>query len=313
MKSWLPTIPHTLTSSPESLKYLIIAPPKWGKTTLFSTCPNCLLMAFESGYGFVECPKIVVNSWKKKGKEQGVDEDDSGLIFASAYQVIEELEKENPYSLIIIDTIDEAIKMCQTYNCERAGVEHPSEGGDYGRGWSKLVIEPFRNFYGRLSRLGVGLVAITHSKEQTDKDKFGKDRFRRATSLSDSISQFVVAQSDVIMHGFLARRRKNKKDRDRYVSFDGTDEILAGSRISKIYIPNKYILAGPGAGWAQWKSFFTNSPEAGKKAEEDFHRLYTGIDDENIEYPVETTYAKAQEVNITRTSTNRETRPKVIK
>jgi AAA domain len=292
MSSWLPKQAHTISSSPEKLKYLVIAPPKWGKTTLFAGCPNCLLIAFEAGYGFVECPKIVVTGWNRSIKErrQGPSVDEDGLIYSSAMEVVEELERSNEYDLIIIDTLDEAVKMCSQYHCEKAHVEHPSEGGDYGRGWSKLVTEPVRAFYGHLARLGVGLAAITHSKEHNDKDKFGKDRFRRATTMSDAIQQFVVAQSDVIMHGFFSRRRRGKKDRDRYVSFDGSDEIVAGSRINpnKVYIPNKYILAPEGKGWEQWIGFFANTPEAGKQAEKEFVKLAHGVDDENLVEEVET-------------------------
>jgi AAA domain len=284
--SWLPKQAHTISSSPEKLKYLIIAPPKWGKTTLFSGCPNCLLLAFEAGYGFVECPKVVVNTWNRslKARSQGPLEDDDGLVYSSALEVVEELERFNPYTLIIIDTIDEAVKMCSQYNCEKAHVEHPSEGGDFGRGWSKLVTEPVRQFYGRLARLGSGLATITHSKETSEKDKFEKNRFRRATTLSDAIQQFVVAQSDVIMHGFYLRKRRAKKDRDRYVSFDGSDEVIAGTRInpSKVYIPSKYILAPEGKGWEQWTTFFQSSPEAGKAAEKEFVRLASGADDESL-------------------------------
>jgi hypothetical protein len=320
--SWLPKQAHTISTSPEKMKYLVIAPPKWGKTTLFAGCPNCCLLAFEAGYGFVECPKIVMTKWNRSLRErkEGPTVDDDGLIYVTAMEAVEELERSNEYDLIIIDTLDEAIKMCSQYNCEKAHVEHPSEGGDYGRGWSKLVTEPFRHFYGRLARLGVGLASITHSRESNDKDKFGKGRFRRATTLSDSIQEFVTAQSDVIMHGFFSRMRRGNKDRDRYVSFDGTDEIVAGSRIKpkKAYIPTKYILAPEGKGWEQWVGFFENTPEAGKQAEKDFVRLSTGIDDENLTEPetdtetyVKEKTTKTASATANTTNSNSETRPRI--
>jgi hypothetical protein len=102
------------------------------------------------------------------------------------------------------------------------------------------------------------------------------------------VQQFIHAQSDLIMHGFFGRRRKGKKDRDRIISFDGTDEVMAGTRIRQVYIPNKYIvtpptlddLTGP---WKQWSKFFSNSPEAGEKAEHTFINLFEGVSDETIE------------------------------
>jgi hypothetical protein len=110
--------------------------------------------------------------------------------------------------------------------------------------------------------------------------------------------------------------RRGNKDRDRYVSFDGTDEIVAGNRIKpkKAYIPTKYILAPEGKGWEQWVGFFENTPEAGKQAEKDFVRLSTGIDDENLtELETDTeTYVK-EKTNKTAiaTTNNSETRPRI--
>lgn len=89
------------------------------------------------------------------------------------------------------------------------------------------------------------------------------------------------------MHGFFARRRKGQRDRDRYITFDGNNELMAGTRIRKVYIPNKYIVTPPSRTddslpWQQWASFFTNSPEAGKLAEQEFVQLYRGTDDEHL-------------------------------
>lgn len=276
--------------SPEHLKYLIIAPPKWGKTTFFSGVPNACLLAFEAGYASAECPIVVVTHWDRpyKEKKEGWGEDEHGVVYTSAMELMEELERANPYDFLILDTVDMAAKLCTDYHCDLARVEHPSDGGDYGRGWDLLQTGPFRKFYNRLVKLGVGVAAITHAKERTDKDKFSKDRFRRETSLPTGIQQFIHSQSDVIMHGFFSRRRKGQHDRDRYISFDGSNEVMAGTRIRQVHIPNKYIVAPPmhddlSFPWKQWLKFFTDSPKAGLTAEEQFAKLSVGRDDENIE------------------------------
>lgn len=285
----LPTNAPQIILRPEKLKYLMIAPPKFGKTTFFSGVPKCCLLAFEAGYSSAECPIIVITNWDRPYKErkEGWNEDEQGIVYTSAMEVLEELENYNPYDFIIIDTIDMATKLCSDYHCEIAKVQHPSEGGDYGRGYDLLQTAPIRKFYNRITKLGVGVAAITHCKERMDKDKFNRDRFRRETSLPGGVQQFVHAQSDVIMHGFFARRRRAQKERDRYISFDGTDEVMAGTRIRRIYIPNKYIVRPPSRidlslPWKQWSEFFSDNPNAGEKAEKDFIRLFEGADDENI-------------------------------
>lgn len=319
--SLLPTVAPKLMLNPTKLKYLCIAPPKWGKTTFFSGCPKCCLLAFEAGYASAECPIVVVTHWDRgyKQRKQGWDEDESGIVYTSAMEVLEELERSNPYQFIIIDTIDQAVKLCSDYHCDLARVQHPSEGGDFGRGWDLLQTGPIRKFYNRITKLGVGVAAITHSKERVDKDKFDKNRFRRETSLPGGVQQFIHAQSDVIMHGFFARRRKGQKERDRYISFDGTNEIMAGTRVRKVFIPNKYIVDSPTRDnltlpWSQWANFFTNNPMAGEEAEKRFIKLYEGVDDETIDSDVEQTvsetrksYDQEKVTNPNKNSTNKQT------
>lgn len=285
----LPTVAKAIVWKPSKLKYLLIGPPKWGKTTFFSGCPKACLLAFEAGYAEVDLPKIVITAWERSYKErkQGWDEDEDGIVYTSAMEVIEELENYCPYEMIIIDTLDIATKMASEYHCRLARVEHPSEGGDYGRGWDLLQTRPIRMFYNRLVKLGIGVAAITHSTEKSDPDRFGVSKPKRETSLPGKVQHFAHTQSDVIMHAFFGRRRKGQKERDRVISFDGSDTLMAGTRIRKVYIPNKYVVTPPtrtddSPPWKQWEAFFNNNPEAGKLAETDFVKLFTGKDDEQL-------------------------------
>jgi hypothetical protein len=307
----LPTIAKAIIWRPSRLKYLLIGPPKWGKTTFFSGCPNVCLLAFEAGYSEVDCPKIVITCWDRSYKERklGWDEDEDGVVYTSAMEVIEELENYCPYDMVIIDTLDVATKMASDYHCRLARVEHPSEGGDYGRGWDLLQTKPVRIFYNRLVKLGIGVAAITHSTEKKDPDKFGKVKPKRETSLPGKVQHFAHTQADVIMHAFRARRRKGQKERDRCITFDGTDELMAGTRIRKVYIPNKYIVTPPSRDddsppWKQWESFFTNNPESGKLAEEQFVKLFRGSDDEYLTEEEDTT-TKQEQDNVKEKATSR--------
>jgi hypothetical protein len=315
--SWLPTVSPPIDLQPEKLKYLMVAPPKFGKSTLFGGCPNVLMLAFEAGYEQIHCPKVVVTSWDRsfKARKQGPEEDDRGIVYASAMEVVEELERSNTYDLIMIDTIDEAVKLCSKYHCDQARVSHPSEGGDYGRGWAVLQTDPFRHFYNRLVKLGCGVACITHSKEKESKDKKGRDRVKRETSLPTGIQEFVYAQSDVILYGFFGRKRKGQRKRDRYISFDSSTETMTGTRLTDIYIPDRYIIEPPVKGdlarpWKQWMSFFDNNPESGQQAEKDFIRLIKGLDDESLEEEEETEQKEVSHVK-EKVSTNSESKFKV--
>lgn len=302
MKSLLPLTGRSIVRNPTKLKYLLIAPPKWGKTTFFSGVPGVVLLAFEAGYSDVDCPKVVLTCWDRPYKEKklGWEVDDDGVVYCSATELIEEMESNCPYSLAIIDTLDMATKMASDYYCEKANVTHPSEGGDWGRGFDILQTRPIRMFYSRLVRLGIGVACITHSTEKVN-DKFAFGKVKRETSLPGKVQGFAHTQSDLIMHGFYSRRRQGQKDRDRFISFDGTDYLMAGTRIRKVYIPNKYIVTPPTRNddsppWKQWETFFTNNPDAGKLAEKQFVSLYRGRQDESIEDELTETTTKQNKV-----------------
>jgi len=288
-KKYFPTKPHIGSAMPERMKYLLLAPPKWGKTTFLAGTPGALLLAFEEGHAFVECHKIVITSWYARLQDRGVHEDDQGIKYSSALEILEALEavKPCPYKMIIIDTVDAAVKMCTDYECFNAKIQHPSDGGDYGKGWDLYQTTPFRRFYNRIVKLGVGVGCTSHIREDWKPNKYGEQLYRRNSTLPAGIERFIHAQSDVIINGTYARKRKGQITRDRVVSFDGSDEVMAGTRITKIRIPNKYIVDSPqkdiAAPWKQWANFFVHSPAAGEEAEKRYLNLASGKDDEALE------------------------------
>lgn len=289
----LPSVPTKSLRKPERLKYFCLAEPKWGKTTLFSGINNCLLLAFEEGHAFVEAKKIIIDKWdtdfrtKKNGGSWS--EDGDGNTHSTAIETIEALEAiaangDLPYEFILVDTADMASKMCTDHHCSEAGVEHPADGGDFGKGWDLLQTSPFRRWFGRLVKLGVGLACTSHIKVTEDPKQKGK--FKRESTLPSGIQRFIHTQADVIINGSFGRLRKGQQDRDRIISFDGSNDVLAGSRIRGAYLPKKYIVEGPtvedqSIPWKQWCKFFEDD-NYGKEAERQYNLLINGRDDEHV-------------------------------
>jgi hypothetical protein len=276
---YFPTKVHVEVPKPERLKYFFLAPPKFGKTTFFSGVENALLLAFEEGHMWANCLKIVITDWTPPtlGSRGPSQDDETGIVYATAMEIIEALETHNPFKFIIIDTADMASKMCTDYELGRAKLPHPSDGGDYGKGWDIYQTTPFRRFYNRLVKLNVGIGCTSHIKEEWRRDKYGVEIYKRESTLPSGIQKFIHTQSDVIINGFFGvkRPRRGKQIRDRIISFDGSDEVMAGTRIQRVYIPNKYISVPPTdedttLPWRQWCSFFENSPKAGQEAEKEY-------------------------------------------
>lgn len=252
----LPNKPTEAIRDPRRLKYLLIGQPKWGKTTLMCGIPDALLLAFEEGHAFHKVHKVIIDAWDRPyaEKKEGWDEDDDGNRHAGLQEVSEAILASDKFPFIIMDTVDAAAKMCLDYHYAKKNIEHASDAGDYGKGWDVCLTQPFRRFIGPIIRSGRGIGFITHS--QVIERKIGNSKISRAeTTLPSQVQKFLHTQADVIMHASFGRRVSGQKDRDRVITMDGSNEILAGSRIRGLPMPRKFVV-DPDDPWKQWSGFF---------------------------------------------------------
>lgn len=280
---FLPDKPTLAIRNPVRLKYLIIGQPKWGKTTFACSVPNSLLLAFEEGHAFHETHKVIVDAWDKPFSERGWGEDDDGNRHASLVEAVDAIVASDRFDFIVIDTADMACKMCLDYHYKKLGVSHAQDAGDYGKGWDVCLTQPFRMQIGRLMKSGRGIAFITHS-QIIIKKKGNTEISRAETTLPSQAQKFLHTQADVILHGSFGRKIKGEYDRDRVISLDGSNEILAGSRVRGINLPRKYVVS-PEHPWEQWESFF-NSPAAVEIANTEYE-IRMGLSQVNEESPAE--------------------------
>jgi hypothetical protein len=262
--SLLPEKPSKAPIDARRLKYLTIGPPKWGKTTLGCDVEDSLLLATEEGHMFHETHKIIIDSWYSR---DGVGVDDDKNTHLSMTEAVEAICASNRFQFIVIDTADMAAKMCLDYHYKKLGVQHAEDAGTYGKGWDLCLNRPFREQISLLMKSGRGIMFITHTNLVTRKVG-GVETQRWETTLPSNVQKFLHTQADVIMHGSFGKLRPGHTERDRIISMDGTNEILAGSRIRSIHFPKRYIVDSDKP-WEQWASFFTD-PKAADKAEQDY-------------------------------------------
>lgn len=250
----LPQHPTKASVNPTSYIYLFIGPPKFGKTTWACDVPDSVLLATEQGHAFHETHKIVIDAWDKHRNDRGLGIDDDGNHHLSMIEAAEAICASDRFKFVVIDTADMACKMCLDWHYKKRGVEHASDAGDYGKGWDLCLTQPFRQVIGQLMKSGRGICFITHSNIVTK--KVGRvEQSREETTLPSQVQKFLHTQADIIIHGKFGRLRKGMNDRDRIIVLDGTNELLAGSRIHKMHLPGKFII-DPEHPWNQWKSFF---------------------------------------------------------
>ncbi len=265
----LPQAPSEKTPDPASLVYLFIGPPKFGKTTWFSSIPDALLLAFERGASFQKVHKISIKGWDGDDTID-TDAEDENVKYMTMMVASRLLKKSTRFPFVIFDTADMAAKMCSDYHCRKNNYQHVSEGGDFGKGYDMLQNTPFRQLVGDILSTGRGIGFITHSATNSVKIK-GQEKVKRETSLPGGIFKFIHTQADAILHGEYGIRQKGHKHHDRIIQTAGDEVTLAGNRC-EVSIPLKYVMDAKDP-WGQWCRFFAD-PEAAGKATRDYENSF---------------------------------------
>ena len=121
---------HTLSD----LTALVYGPSKIGKSTWCSKADDALFLATEPGLNALEVFQTPITCW-----------DD--LLQACA----EIAEGKHEFKTIVVDTVDNAYKMCSDYVCKKFKIEHESDLG-YGKGYA-LINNEFQRVINKLAFL----------------------------------------------------------------------------------------------------------------------------------------------------------------
>lgn len=265
----LPSQPTKMRIDPNRLVTTLITEPKWGKTTFGMSNPDAVLLAFEEGHKFHRGFKMIIDCWDARNYPNRIDGNgDKHMTFMQAIEALTLIKGR--FSQVIIDTAEMAAKMCVDYHTNRAGKEHLQDMGDYGKGYDIGLNTPFRKAMLDLMKTGRGILLLCHTKVEIAKFTSG-EKARKEMRLPGGVKYFIEAQSDIIMHGELGKRRDGMKQRDRILVCEGDMDTLAGNRTGSM-LPNRYIVDRTGQ-WAQFKKFFTD-PNAATVAEKVFRRHY---------------------------------------
>ena len=246
---------------PLRLIYTLIAEPKWGKTTWMCQIPNSLLLAFEKGHSFVEAHKINITAWKERNPKIEVIEGVHHMTFSDAVDII---CASDQFDFVIFDTADMAAKMCLDYHLKHHGLTHQQDW-DFGKGSDVCLNTPFRQAVNRLAATGRGVGFITHTEVRDARFASG-NKARKECSLPTGLIKYVIPMSDLVLHGKFGGRNKATGRRERIIVTEGSDDMLAGSRVQgQFRLPSQFVV-DPTNPWGQWASFF-NERGAAEAAE----------------------------------------------
>jgi hypothetical protein len=161
------------------LTLLAYGPSKIGKSTWASGAEGALFLATEPGLNSLEVFQTPIATWED-------------LLAACA----EIAEGKHPFKTIIVDTVDNAYKLCTEYICAKFKIEHESDLG-YGKGWA-LVNNEFQRVLTKLAFLPYGLFLISHSQEKEIETRTGKYT-RIVPTLPDKARKIVLGMVDLIL------------------------------------------------------------------------------------------------------------------
>jgi hypothetical protein len=183
----LPTHKTPARTDLADLTVLLYGAPKIGKSTFCSQSDRAVFLATEAGLNHLETYQVPVASWPE-------------LLDACA----EIAAGEHTFRTVIIDTIDNALQMCEHYVCERQGIKHPSDL-DFGKGYS-LVTNEFTRVLIKLSLLPYGLYLISHAEQIEVKTRTEKYR-KWVPSLSGKARKSIIALVDMILYADIEEER----------------------------------------------------------------------------------------------------------
>jgi hypothetical protein len=176
----LPTTKTNPVISLDRMTTLVYGQPKIGKSTLCSEFPGAIFLATEPGLNALSTYQVDVTSWK--------------VLLDAA---VELASGKHQFETIIIDTIDNAYKMCSDYICEQNKIKHESDLG-FGKGW-KMVENEFHRVLTKLAKLPYGLVMVSHSKIVEVENNVAKYN-KIVPSLPDKARAIALGLADLILY-----------------------------------------------------------------------------------------------------------------
>ena len=212
----LPTAAAKPTTALSQQTILLYAPPKFGKSSFAARAPGAIFLECEPGLNHLEVFKVPTYSWE---------------AFLEACKLIAKGEHE--FKTVVVDTIDNAFKMCSDYVCAKHGIEYEGDM-PHGKGWT-LVKNEWHRVLTRLASLPYGLILISHAMDKTIETRTGEYTKTQPT-LPDRARNVVLGLVDIILYGDseIKKDASGKTTVDRVVRTKPHPTYEAGDRTGRL-------------------------------------------------------------------------------
>jgi hypothetical protein len=183
---------------------------KIGKTTFFAQFPDTAFLLFEPGAKFLSIQKTQVPDW------------------ATFLRAVKELENTDRFRTVVIDTVSLAYTRCFEHVCREAGVDHPSEGKDFGQVWDAIE-KTFTRTMDRILHTGRGVAFIAHSEVRDFQHTDGSVRSKIIPDLTKQARKYAAGLADIIAYyGYYGE--------ERLLTIRGSSDVDAGCRLDEHFL-----------------------------------------------------------------------------
>ena len=176
----LPTTKTPPKPNLADLTVLTYGATKIGKSTWCSHAESALFLSTEPGLNSLEVFQIPVRSWDE--------------LLAACGEIA---EGNHQFKTVILDTVDNAYKMCSEHICRKFKVEHESDLG-FGKGYA-LTNNEFQRVLNKLAFMPCGLYLISHSQETEIETRTGKYT-KTVPTLPEKARKIVLGLVDMVLY-----------------------------------------------------------------------------------------------------------------
>jgi hypothetical protein len=197
------------------LTVLAYGRPKVGKSSFCAQADGALFLATEAGLNHLTTYQVPINSWEE-------------MLAACA----EIAAGKHAFKTIIVDTVDNAFRLCVEYVCRQLGIKHESEA-PYGRAYGMIANE-FTRVLTKLSLLPYGLYLISHAQEVSVETRTGTIT-RVVPTLPEKARKLVLGLVDMILFVDMESTDVNGETRlRRVIRTKPTMHYEAGDRTGRL-------------------------------------------------------------------------------
>lgn len=164
----------------EDLTILVYGRAKCGKSEFCAKAEGALFLATEAGLKSLNVYQLTISCWE--------DLLEVARLIA---------EGKHAFKMVILDTADNAYKMCSEYILKKYSVVHESDL-PYGKGYA-LVNNEFHRVLTKLSLLPYGLMLVSHAQEVEVETRTGKIT-KAVPTLPETPRKMVLGMADVVAY-----------------------------------------------------------------------------------------------------------------